>query len=812
MDIQATIQAMTPEEKAALVSGTDFMYTNEIPRLHIPYLCMADGPHGLRKQAARANTGVADSEPSTAFPTAATTACSWNPDNTRRMGEAIGKECRHYGVHLLLGPGINIKRNPLCGRNFEYFSEDPLLTAEMGSAEIEGLNSRGVGCAVKHFALNNNENFRFVGDSVADERAKREIYLRAFERIVKQAKPATVMCAYNRVDGEYCSQNKALLTDILRNEWGFSGAVMTDWGAMHDRVASLYAGLNLEMPGDATICRRWILDGLRDGTLSPAVLDRAVETILCVIDEYVCEPDDTPIDWSAHHALAADIAADSAVLLKNRDGTLPLDPTTRLCVIGELFAKMRYQGSGSSMVNATEIVTPRDAFDVKGITYTYTRGYQENSNEVDQALIDEALQAAAPFENVLVFAGLTDLVESEGCDRDNMRLPPNQIALIDALAAAGKTITLILFGGSPIELPFWEHIAAALHMYLPGQNGGTAVCRLLFGDITPSGRLAESWPMTYDDVLFGDEYHSAAQAVYKESVFVGYRYYTGAPSSVRFPFGYGLSYTTFDYSDMHLSLSDDCLTADCLVTNTGAVFGCEVVQLYVSAPQSKVFKPLRELRAFRKVRLNAGESTRVSLSIPFEDLRYYHILHEKWVLESGDYTVSFCRDSDTVIVEQSVTVCGDDVPSPYSDDAAEMYVPENVGKITDEQFSAICHTPLAPRLPSLPITVDSRFDELKQTRGGRFIYNAVFFVIDRMMERAKRMPHGQERDNKIKEVLFTKRILETNSLCCMSMNASGLLPYNIALAAVALANGRIGNMLFHLLHRIKVPKLPRHQR
>lgn len=812
MDIRATIQAMTPEEKAALVSGTDFMYTNEIPRLHIPYLCMADGPHGLRKQAARANTGVADSEPSTAFPTAATTACSWNPDNTRRMGEAIGKECRHYGVHLLLGPGINIKRNPLCGRNFEYFSEDPLLTAEMGIAEIEGLKGSGVGCAVKHFALNNNEDFRFVGDSVADERAKREIYLRAFERIVKEAKPATVMCAYNRVDGEYCSQNKALLTDVLRKEWGFTGAVMTDWGAMHDRVASLYAGLDLEMPGDATICRRWILDGLRDGTLSPAVLDSAVENILRVINEYVCEQDDTPIDWSAHHALAADIAVDSAVLLKNDDRALPLDPTAEICVIGELFDKMRYQGSGSSMVNATEIATPRNVFDVKGITYTYVRGYCENSNEIKQSLIDEAVQTAMPFERVLVFAGLTDLVESEGCDREDMRLPANQIALIDALAAAGKQITLVLFGGAPMELPFWDQIQAALHMYLPGQSGGNAVYRLLFGEDTPSGRLAESWPMTYADVPFGDEYHTEARSTYKESVFVGYRYYAGKPDNVRFPFGYGLSYTSFEYSDMHLSVCDNRLVADCLITNTGAIDGCEVVQLYTSAPTSSMFNPIRELRAFRKVRLNAGESQRVTLSVPLEDLRYYHIERNEWVLESGDYIGSFCSDSNTVICEQRISISGDGVLSPYTADALTAYQQGKIDTITDHQFSEFCRVPLTERPPSLPITVDSRFDEFKQTRGGRLIYNTVFFVIDRMMKRAMRMPLGQERDNKIKEVLFTKRILETNSFCCMSMNAGGLLPYNVALAAVALANGRIGKMLYHLLHPIIVPKLPRNQR
>ena len=442
MDIEKLIEKMTTEEKAALVSGTDFMYTNPIPRLEIPSLCMADGPHGLRKQNGEQDNGIAQSEPATAFPTAVTAASSWNTDNARSIGQAIGEECRYYGVHVLLGPGINIKRNPLCGRNFEYYSEDPLLTGAMGTAEVQGVQSQGVGVSVKHFALNNSENYRFMGDSIVDERAAREIYLKAFEQIVKEAAPASMMCAYNRINGTYCSENRWLLTDVLRKEWGFDGVVMTDWGAMHDRVKSLKAGLDLEMPGDTAICRRWILDAVRSGKLSMNTLDQAARNILKWVDQYTKTEKVDSVDWKGHHALAAQIAEDSAVLLKN-DGILPLKTGEKILVAGELFEKMRYQGAGSSMIHPTEVTTPKDAFKERNIPFEYVRGYRENSTTVDRDLLRNAVERTAEYDIVLVFAGLTDYVESEGCDRENMRLPENQLELIRALTETGKNIIVV---------------------------------------------------------------------------------------------------------------------------------------------------------------------------------------------------------------------------------------------------------------------------------------------------------------------------------------------------------------------------------
>ena len=576
MDIERLIKEMTVEEKAALVSGTDSMYTNPIPRLDIPSLSMADGPHGVRKQNDTLENEVRPPEPATAFPTAAATASSWDPDVTRRMGEAMGRECRHYGVHILLGPGVNIKRNPLCGRNFEYFSEDPLLAGVMGAGEVEGIQSQGVGVALKHFAMNNNEDFRFMGNSVASENTIRKIYLKSFEYIVKKAKPASLMCAYNQINGVFCSENKWLLTDVLRDDWGFDGVVMSDWGAVKDRVKGIKAGLDLEMPGDTAICRRWIIDSVADGSLLTEDLDKACRNILRWIDKYVQPADPTPIDREAHHELAAELAAQSAVLMKN-NGALPLSGTEKLHITGELFENMRYQGAGSSMINSAMLTTTADVFRERGI-----KNYS----------IEEC-------DTILVFAGLTDEYETEGGDRENMRLPQDQLDLIKDVCASGKKVVVILFTGSPVELPFFDDVDAVLNMYLPGQNGGTATAQLLFGEKNPSGKLAETWPMRYEDVPSSQTFGKGINEVYSEGTDVGYRYYNKHNIPVRCPFGFGLSYTTFEHSGWERSGDTYRET----ITNTGDRSGAEVAQLYIDG----------ELRGFKKVFLNPGESQSVEI-------------------------------------------------------------------------------------------------------------------------------------------------------------------------------------------------------
>ncbi len=809
MDIQGTIKKLTVEEKAALVSGTDFMYTNPVPRLGIPTLRMSDGPHGLRVQGEKGDNGVTGSYPATAFPTAACTASGWNEENLHKMGRAMAKECHKYGVHVVLGPSTNIKRNPLAGRNFEYFSEDPYLAGKLAAAEVNGIQREGVGVSVKHFALNNSENYRFMGDSIADMRAIREIYLKVFERIVKESNPATLMCAYNMINGEYCAHNKWLLTDVLREEWGYDGLVMTDWGAMHDRVKSLQAGLDLEMPGDTNICRKWILDGIKDGTLSMEDLDKAVENVLNMVDKYAKQYNDYS-DFEENDKLACEIAEDCAVLLKN-DGALPLNDGEEQFVCGDLFEKMRYQGAGSSMINPAKLTTPKKAFDGMGVKYVFARGYAENKTATEQKFIDEALALAKPFKKVLVFAGLTDYVESEGCDRENMRLPQNQLDLINAMTAAGKEVIVVLFGGSPVELPFADNVGAILNMYLPGQSGGRACANLLFGKATPSGRLAETWPLKYEDVPFCNEFGKTINEIYKESVFVGYRYYATANKKVRYPFGYGLSYTKFEYSDFNAVLNGDKIIAQCTVKNAGKYDGAEVVQVYAGLNNSAIFRPKRELKAFKKVYLKAGESARVNLEIPVSELAFWNVNKNEWQVEGGEYKIEFCKDVFAPIYAADIAVEGESAEGIYGAEVMTVYGGAHLEKITDNLFEDMSGVKVPDLPPRKPVTLESRFTHLQQSFMGRILFGAVLGVANRQMKSALKMPEGAERDNKIKGALFMKRILESNSLITMSMSAGKSMPYNFAQGFMNLSNGHIFKGIKCFCTKIKVPKLPKEE-
>ena len=807
MNIQKLLEELTVEEKAALLAGVDFMFTNSIPRLNIPSVRMSDGPHGLRVQSEGGDNGVSGSEPATAFPTAVSTASSWNPENTYKMGEAIAEEMLYYGIDVLLGPGACIKRNPLCGRNFEYFSEDPYLAGKMAAAEVNGIQSKGVGVSVKHFALNNAENFRFMGDSVCDMRAIREIYLKVFEIIVKESKPHTMMCAYNKINGEYCCENKWLLTDVLRNEWGFDGVVMSDWGATHDRVKGVSAGLDLEMPGDTDICRKWIIDAAKSGTLKMEGLDKAVENILRLVQRYENNQKDIDVDWEAHNVLAAEIAEDCAVLLKN-GGVLPLDKSERILVVGDLFDKMRYQGAGSSMINPTFLSTPKIAFDEHKVAYEFCRGYAENKLEADDKLIAEAVAKAKGYDKVLVFAGLTDYVESEGGDRENMQLPANQLALIDALIKAGTKITVVLYGGSPMELPFADNVSAILNMYLPGQNGGTATYNLLFGVKSPCGKLAETWVKSYADVPFGNDFSKTVNEIYKESVFVGYRYYLTVNKEVRYPFGYGLSYTTFDYWDMQIEENNEEYKVSCEVVNNGKYDGAEIVQLYVKAPQG-VFKPLKELKGFTKAYLKAGESKKVAITVKKDDLRYWNVKENRWATEGGEYELQLCSDCQTVRLSQTVTLDGDNAVMPYSEEINAVYGAAAFDTMSESLFEKMSGLKIPAIPPKKPIRLESRFTDMRATFMGKILYNAVLSVAKKDMKKAKKLPEGAERDNKIKGAMFLKRILESNSIITMSMSAGTNCPYNFAQGFVNMANGHLFKGIKCFCTKIKASALPK---
>lgn len=806
MRIDELIKEMTLEEKTAIVAGTDFMYTNPIPRLGIESIRMSDGPHGLRVQREDVDD-TGNSDPATCFPTAVTLASTFNPELAYRMGEAIGSEARHYGIDVVLGPGTNIKRNPLAGRNFEYFSEDPLLAGAMASGEVAGIESTDTGVAIKHFALNNSENFRLMGDSVADMRAIREIYLKPFETAVRNAHPETVMCSYNKVNGTYASANRWLLTEVLRDEWGFGGLVMTDWGATHDRVAMLRAGLDLEMPGDNTISRKWVIDAVRDGSLDEAVLDQAVRNVLTLVANHEGRVKKNA-DFDAHHLLATEIAKDGAVLLKN-DGTLPLKKDSSYLVIGELFEKPRYQGAGSSLINPTRLVTPKDAFDSHGVRYTYLKGYRESTVEVDSALISKATAEAEKYDTVLVFVGLTDNVESEGYDRENMRLPENQLALIDALTGLGKSIVIISYCGSPYEVPFEESVSAILNMYLPGQGSGEATYSLIFGETSPSGRLAETWPLDYSCVPFGESFASTPVEVYRESIFVGYRYYATKGSGARYPFGYGLSYTDFEWSDTTVSEREDGYLVSLTVKNVGRCPGADVVQLYSSKKESNIPRPTRELRAFKKVYLEPDEATRVELFLPYEGLKYWNIKEGRLVLEGGEYTLGLCRDAQTPLFTHTVNVVGEDVASPYTERVDRIYRSLELERIDDEIFEEMSSLKVPAIPPKKPITIESRFTDLQSTFMGRLIFSGIMLIPRSELKKAKRLPEGKERDNAIKGAVFKRRAMQSGSILTNSMCSSGQFPYNLAVGLVHMANGKIFKGLGAMMKKIDAPKLPK---
>ena len=799
--VDELLSLLTLEEKVALVQGHSFMFTNEVPRLEIPSIRMSDGPHGLRIQ--DGDNGASASLPATAFPTASCSANTWNPELVRKMGNAMAEEAQYYGINIILGPGVNVKRNPLCGRNFEYFSEDPILASRFGVAEVTGIQEKGVGVSMKHFACNNSENYRFLGNSLVDQRALREIYLRQFEYVVKNAHPETLMCAYNKINNVYCSENNWLLKEVLRKEWGFKGLVMSDWGTTHDRVLGVKSGLDLEMPGDTPICRKWLFDAVNNGELSMEELDEAVKNVLQLVEKHVHDQHLDKIDWDAHHELAKEIASEGAVLLKN-DHSLPLNKEESLLMVGEMFEHMRYQGAGSSLINPSKHSSVKDAFDLNNITYKYLRGYNVNKTVIDESLIKEVVDACKDFEKVVLFVGLTDDSESEGGDRENMSLPENQLALIDALVKENKKLVAVLFGGSVIELPFYNDANSILNMYLSGQNGGEAAYELLFGLKNPSGRLAETWPIKYSDIPFGEEYAKAAQDVYKESIYVGYRYYLTANKEVRFPFGYGLSYTTFDYSNLKVEQKENELVVTLAVTNTGALEGNEVIQIYVASPRENVHRPIRELKGFNKVNLKPNETKTVTVIINKEELKFWDIKQNRFVLEDGSYLVQVGKNSNEIVLEEKVTIEGERITKILQ----KEYESIDFANLSDERYEKIWGVMIPSLPPKKPITLESRLSDLRATFMGRILLNAVLSVPRKQIKKAKKMPEGLERDNEIKGAQAIEKMLTTSSIMTLSMASAGAFSYGLALGFRELANGHLIRGIKYCTKKIKAPALP----
>ena len=640
-DIENIISQMTLEDKIALCEGASFWETKAFEKYGIPSMFVCDGPHGLRKQDRASGTdmlGVNESRPATCFPAEVTTAGSWDPKLLCAVGSAIGEEARNQGVGVVLGPGCNIKRNPLCGRNFEYFSEDPYLAGKLAAGFIRGVEAQGVGTSLKHFAANSQELSRFTSDSIMDERTLRELYLTGFELAVKEGKPATVMCSYPKVNGIHASDHKELLTDILRTEWGFDGMVVTDWGAMNDRIEGFKAGCDLNMPGGSDYMFKECAQAVKAGTLPESNID----TCVCRILKQVFRAAETlktsyECDYDAHHIIARQAAEAGAVLLKNEAGILPLQESTKIAVIGAMAKQMRYQGAGSSHINPTKLSQPMDY-----LTGTYAPGCDDRGDTTD-GLIAEAVKAAEEAEIAVVFAGLPDRFESEGFDRDNMKLPEGHMRMIEAVAKANPNTVVVLLCGCAVECPWSDKVKAILYMGLPGQAGGEAIANLLYGKVNPSGKLAESWPYSYDNVPSSEVYGKMTDALYMEGIYAGYRYYDKAGIPVRWPFGYGLSYTTFGYSD--LKIQDR--TATVTVTNTGNCPGAEVVQLYVAAPQNGIHRPVRELKGFRKVFLQPGESKTVKFEL---NDRSFAVWQGSWKVPGGTYAVQIANLSADIEV------------------------------------------------------------------------------------------------------------------------------------------------------------------
>ncbi|MBT3425759.1 MAG: glycosyl hydrolase [Gammaproteobacteria bacterium] len=746
--INKLLEQLTVAEKAKLCSGADFWHLATVQRLDLPSIMVTDGPHGLRKQAGSTDhIGLNESVPATCFPTASGLAASWNRDLIEEVGVALGEECRQEGVSVLLGPGVNIKRHPLGGRNFEYFSEDPYLSGEMATAWVAGIQSQGVGASLKHYAVNNHEAGRMIVDAVVDERTLREIYLPAFEAVVRQAQPWTIMCSYNKLDGLYLSEHRKMLTEILRQQWHFEGLVMTDWGATHDRVLGIKAGLDLEMPSSGDLNTWKILQAVDRGELLPEELDGVVARVLNLI---LKSKQQTPLasgfSIEAHHQLAKRVATEACVLLKNESQLLPLRVDTSVAVIGALAKTTRYQGSGSSQIVPTRLEQPFDAIsrlvEEEGGSAVYAEGYTlEGLAPAD--LLAEAVKQAENVDRVVLVVGLTRDYESEGFDRRHLELPLGQQDLIGALEPVHHKLVMVLQNGAPIALPEVGKVAAILEAYLGGQAGASAMADIIFGRSNPSGKLAETFPVKPEDIASDAWFPGASrQSQYREGIWVGYRYFDHIDARVAYPFGHGLSYTQYDYADMSvqglgkdLFSKEDELRVSVRVKNTGKYAGAEVVQLYVGQANASVPRPKKELKAFSKIHLAAGEEKLVEFKLNYRSFAFWHCAAADWRVESDQFTVYIGSSvADIRCVEtfpiQTQYEIGKRDPALH-----EYYEPLNCN-FTDAAFEALLGYPVPPMLAVKPFQMNSTLREIQATWVGRQLFKQVHKMADQMLGEA----------------------------------------------------------------------------
>ena len=663
MDINSIVKELTLEEKAGLCSGADYWHTKAVERFNIPRAMMCDATHGLRKQLGDGDhMGIKESIKTVCFPTASALSASFDRNLLKHLGEMLGNECLSENIAMLLGPGINIKRSPLCGRNFEYFSEDPYLTGQMAAAYIQGIQSKGVASCPKHYVANDQETGRMVSDSQVDERTLNEIYLAGFETAVKQGKARSIMSAYNKVNGTYMSENKKLLTDILREKWGFDGFVVSDWGAVNNRVAGLQAGLDLDMPGGKGIQELKIIEAVKNGTLDINIVDNAVKNILTFVFNYMKpKPKINFFTLEQKHEMSADVEKECAVLLKNKNNILPLCKNKKIAFIGEFAKEPRYQGAGSSRVNTMYVTGACNAAEKANINISYAQGYTSKTSKPEQNLIDEAIKTARGVDIAVLFVGLTDAYEIEGIDRTSLDMPENQLALIKALVKVQRNIVIVLHGGSAMTMPWVDNVSAILHMHLGGDNVGTAAISLLFGDDNPSGKLSETYPIKLEDNPSYFNFPGEKNTVnYCEGVFVGYRYYDKKKMNVLFPFGHGLSYTSFLYSNIKLDKTfmndDEILIVNCNIKNIGQVTGKEAVQLYVRNAEGSVNRPIRELKEFIKIELTPGEEKIISFKLDKRAFAYYEPLIQDFFVENGTFIIDIGSSSRDIRLNAQINI------------------------------------------------------------------------------------------------------------------------------------------------------------
>lgn len=792
--IENLLKQLTLEEKAGLCSGGDFWHTKAVERLGIPQVLMTDGPHGLRKEKEDDdNIALKASYKATCFPTASCSASSWNKENLYKMGKAIAEQAKDQRIGTVLGPGINIKRSSLCGRNFEYFSEDPILSAELAIAYINGAQENGVGTSLKHYAANNQEYLRMTIDSVLDERTLHETYLRAFEYTVKRSQPTTVMASYNRINGTYSCDNKELLTDILRTKWGWDGLVLSDWGATNNRVEGIKAGMDLEMPYFGRFNDLSIVKAVKKGTLSMQDLDNCVRRILKFVFECanVCSPQEEFFaDYEQAHQLAREIAADSLVLLKNEENLFPFNKKEKVTVIGQLAEQFRYQGSGSSRINPYKLVNFIDTLKNEGVEYEYAKGYDMTDSGYNKELIDEAVRLASKSDKILLFMGLIDSFESEGYDRTTINMPDGHTALLEELYKVNPNIAVVLMGGSVVEFSWLMKAKSVLNCYLSGEAGNEAIFDVIFGDKTPSGKLAETYPIAISDNLADKYFRAGPKTIeYRESVFIGYKYYDTAEKKVQFPFGYGLSYTTFEYSNLKLSSDNikdsDTLTVTFDITNSGKVYGGEIAQLYVKDKESTIFRPEKELQGFEKVYLEPNETKTVTIILDKKAFSYYNVNIHDWHVESGEFEILIGASSRDIKLSQTVYVQSsnnDAIVPDYRETCPSYYNIKNVNEIPTEEFAYLYGRELPSNVKAKrgQYNITSPIMEIQHTVIGRFL---VWVAPKLMLSQVKNVDQTT--------LLAMQHSLEEIPLRALCGMSAGIVSLELADGIAMLANRKI---------------------